>query len=97
MSGFSVDPGELDAVAAKARALADGVREDAVWRYGVDVDRWPADDPLRAAIARYQQSLRDAVDRLCGSADQVADGLTATADAYRRGDEEQGAAFGDQG
>ncbi|GAA4413209.1 type VII secretion target [Actinokineospora soli] len=97
MNGFSVDPGELDAVAGRARALADGVREDAVWRYGVDVERWPADDPLRAAIARYQQSLQDAVVRLCGSADKIADRLTATAETYRRGDEEQSAVFGDRG
>lgn len=88
MTGFSVDLAELAALAGRTRAAADDVRDDPVWLYDVDTQHWPADDPLRSAVERYQRSLRSAVQRLCAAADTVADGLTDTAEAYRGADDE---------
>ncbi|GGS18648.1 MULTISPECIES: type VII secretion target [Actinokineospora] len=88
MTGFGVDLDELDALARKAVAIADTVREDTAWRYGVDTDRWPDDDPLRVAVIAYQRSLRAAMERLCGGAAGLSDALRAIAARYRETDED---------
>jgi hypothetical protein len=97
VSGFSVDLAELAAVAGRARSLADDVRDDAVWTFAIDVANWPADDPVRAAVERYQRSLRAAVWRVCAKADATAEDLDATAAAYRRADDDVRAALGELG
>lgn len=86
--GFSVDLRELADVARELRAVGDDVRGAAVWRYEVDVERLPGTDPLRAAVARYQNSLRAAVERLCGGTDRMAAAVDDTGAEYRRAEEE---------
>ncbi|MEU7479173.1 hypothetical protein AB0A63_24515 [Lentzea sp. NPDC042327] len=87
MNGFSVDLGELDAAGRQFRGLADDVRGHVAWKFGVDTERWPDDDPLRAAVDVYQRSLIAARDRLCARTDRVAALLQETADNYRRLDD----------
>ncbi|MFD4672005.1 hypothetical protein ACFWNN_19900 [Lentzea sp. NPDC058450] len=88
MDGFSVDLGELDAVAGKFRGVAADVRDDNAWKFSVDTSRWPEDDPLRAAVEVYDRSLKAARDRLCARTDQMADRVRETAEAYRGAEDE---------
>ncbi|MFC6088209.1 hypothetical protein [Saccharothrix lopnurensis] len=84
--GFSVDLDELADLVRKFLAVGDAVRGDVVWRFGVGTDQLAPDDPLRPAVASYQDSLRRAMERLCGGTDRAAAALAAAAAAYRTAD-----------
>ncbi|WP_026423488.1 type VII secretion target [Actinokineospora inagensis] len=81
--GFEVDLDELDRLARRLGGLGDEVRGDVAWRYGVDAEKWPADDPIGAAVVVYLRSLAEARDRLCRRLADTATDLTNTAAAYR--------------
>ncbi len=85
--GFSVDLDEVEDLARRFLAVGEAVRGDVVWRFGVDTDRLAVDDPLRDAVTAYQDSLRRAMERLCGGAERVATALTEVAATYRAVDE----------
>jgi len=91
--GFSVDLAELDELARRLLAVADGGRGHVVWRFGVDTGRLAESDPLREAVAVYQRSLYAALDRLCGGAERGAETLRAVAAEYRTTDEDLAARF----
>ncbi|MDQ3404830.1 MAG: type VII secretion target [Actinomycetota bacterium] len=80
--GFTVDLAELEALAREAMDIAGDVREDVAWKYEVDGERWPADDPLREAVITYQRSLQAAMRRLCGGTDALAETLRGIATNY---------------
>ncbi|GAA3007656.1 hypothetical protein [Actinokineospora diospyrosa] len=84
---FEVDLDEVDRLAGSTAALADEVRGDVAWKYGVDGEQWPAGDPIGAAVVVYLRSLRAAKDRLCGGLDDISVTLSDTAAAYRAADE----------
>ncbi|QFZ16227.1 hypothetical protein [Saccharothrix syringae] len=86
-AGFSVDPAGLEDLARRFLDVGDAVRGDVVWRFGVDTGQLAPDHPLRAAVTAYQDSLRRAMERLCGGADRVAAALFDVA-AYRVADRE---------
>ncbi|GLW92257.1 hypothetical protein [Actinokineospora globicatena] len=50
---FEVDLDEVERLTRAVAALADGVRGDVAWKYGVDADQWPVGDPLREAVGVY--------------------------------------------
>ncbi|MBB5958906.1 hypothetical protein FHS29_005515 [Saccharothrix tamanrassetensis] len=91
--GFSVDLAELDELARRLLAVADGGRGHVVWRFGIDATRLAESDPLREAVTVYQRSLYAALDRLCGGAERTAAALHAIAAEYRTTDEELAARF----
>ncbi|SFR30004.1 Excreted virulence factor EspC, type VII ESX diderm [Lentzea waywayandensis] len=87
MEKFSVDLDEIEAVAGKFVRVAEDVRGHVAWKYGIDTKRWPAGDPVRAAVVTYQTSLRAAMERLCDRSEHIASSLRDTADQYRAADE----------
>ncbi len=91
--GFSVDLAELDELARRLLAVADGGRGHVVWRFGIDATRLAESNPLREAVAVYQRSLYAALDRLCGGAEQAAAVLRTIAAEYRTADEDLAARF----
>ncbi|QQQ76631.1 hypothetical protein IOD16_37595 [Saccharothrix sp. 6-C] len=86
-SGFSVDLLELERLAHDLREIGGDVRDAPVWKYELDVDRLREPDPLRAAVTRYQASLRAVMERLCSDAESVAAGVAASGVEYRHADE----------
>lgn len=92
--GFSVDPRELEELAGRFLAVADGGRGHVVWRFGIDAGRLDEGDPLREAVTVYQRSLYAALDRLCGGAEDAAGALRAIAAHYAEVDEELAGALG---
>ncbi|GHH46506.1 hypothetical protein [Lentzea cavernae] len=88
MEKVEADLDEIEAVARKFLDMAEDVRDHVAWKYDVDTERWPADDPVRAAVITYQQSLRAVMERLCLRAERIAMTLRETAGTYRDADEE---------
>jgi len=82
-----VDLDEIEVVARKFVRVAEDVRGHVAWKYDIDTERWPAGDPVRAAVVTYQMSLRAAMERLCDRAEHIAASLLDTADDYRAADE----------
>jgi hypothetical protein len=82
-NGFSVDVGEIEALAGKYVEVADEVRDHVSWKFAVDIERWPAEDRLRDAVDVYQRGLRAVVERLCGNAEDMGVSLRETAEHYR--------------
>ncbi|MBM7770845.1 hypothetical protein JOD54_001049 [Actinokineospora baliensis] len=84
---FEADLDEIARLAGSTAALADEVRGDIAWKYGVDAEQWPTADPIGDAVVVYLRSLRAAKDRLCGGLDEISATLSDTAEAYREADE----------
>jgi len=89
---FAVYLPELATLAREADALSEVIR--VAWQQDRFEDqKWPDTDPLRAAVIAYRSSLRGAMERLCGGADQLAAHLRAIADNYRDTDLQMARAF----
>lgn len=88
MEKFSVDLDEIEVVARKFVRVAEDVRGHVAWKFDIDTERWPAGDPVRAAVVTYQASLRAAMERLCDRAESIAGLLRDTANDYRAADED---------
>lgn len=81
-SGYSVDLVELDGLSRALRAVSRDAHDAVAWKFSVSLEMLSEDDPLRHAVAVYQQSLRGALDRLCARVDHMADSLDETATTY---------------
>lgn len=81
-SGYSVDLVELDGLARAFRAVSRDAQDAVAWKFSVSLELLPEGDPLRHAVAVYQQSLRGALDRLCAGVDRIADSLDETVTTY---------------
>lgn len=82
MEKFAVDLDEVEVLASRFVHVAEDVRGHVAWKFDIDTERWPAGDPVRAAVVMYQASLRAAMERLCDRAEDIAASLRDTADHY---------------